>query len=409
MASIKTLKPDNAHAREAEPATETAARGDLLDDLIARVSRLEAALALTAGTVHDVNNVLTVLSGNLYFLAENLRGQDDLHEQARRARNTAERGANLLRELLTFDRDPDNETKAITPGNHVRALQPLLSRAIGSDRELSIHVDEHAGSVVASAAQFESVLINLVINARDAVATGGKVTIRVSNARVDAKRSAALGVDIGDYVCVEVIDNGSGIPRDLLPRIREPMFTTKPKGKGSGLGLAMVQRFAEHHSGALHIDSVEGRGTEVVIWLPRTSDLAETTANMTMPLSTLPTGTERLLVVIRDAEARLSVQRILDTLGYTVMCARNLDEADSVLASAPSPALLVVERTGDRLREERQWIESLRESNPKTRHIALLQPGAIVDEAAPECDGYLFRPIGVPELAKTVHNVLKEQ
>lgn len=409
MASIKTLRPENAPTREERPANETADRGDLQDDLIARVSRLEAALALTAGTVHDVNNVLTVLSGNLYFLAENLRGQDELHEQARRARNTAERGANLLRELLTFDRDPDNETRAITPGNHVRALRPLLARAIGSDRELSIHVDEYAGSVVASAAQFESVLINLVINARDAIAAGGKVTIRVSNARVDAKRSSALGVEVGDYVCIEVIDNGSGIPRDLLPRVREPLFTTKPKGKGSGLGLAMVQRFAEHHRGALHIDSAEGRGTEVVIWLPRTSDLAETTANMTMPLSTLPTGSERLLVVVRDAETRLSVQRILDTLGYTVMSAGNLDEAESVLASSPSPALLITERCGDRLRDERHWIESLRESNPEMRHIALLQAGTAADEAASGCDGYLFRPIGVPELARAVHDVLKEQ
>jgi two-component sensor histidine kinase len=406
---MNTLWRRAAQRDQSEADKEYAPSGDLEDDLIARISRLEAALALTAGTVHDVNNVLTVLSGNLYLLAESLRDQGPLHEQARRARNTAERGSTLLRELLTFDREPDNGDKAISPGNHVLALQPLLSRAIGSDHELTVSVDRNAASVMASAAQFESVLINLVINARDALSPGGKVTIRVCNAKVDEKRSSALGLVVGEYVCVEVVDNGSGIPRDLLRYVTQPLFTTKPKGQGSGLGLAMVQRFARHNRGALHIDSEEGRGTKVMVWLPRTSNLAETTSNMTMPLSTLPGGSERVLLVLHDSEARLSLQQILETLGYAVMSAENFEDADRVLASAPSPALLICERSRERLHRELSWIESLQESNTAIRQIALLQAGGNADEIAPDSDGYLFRPLTVPELARTVRDVLKGQ
>ncbi len=195
---------------------------EINDQLISRVARLEVGLTLTAGTVHDVNNVLTVLAGNLFLLTESARGQDKLYEQARRARNAAERGSTLLRELLTFDRDGDSEPKAICPDNHVFALQPLLARAIGADKDLAISVDRKAGSVIASAAQFESVLINLVINARDALNENGKVTIRVRDARIDFDQAVALQLAPGDYVCVSVSDNGHGAERSATCGVRVP-------------------------------------------------------------------------------------------------------------------------------------------------------------------------------------------
>jgi signal transduction histidine kinase len=384
---------------------------DLANEMIARLARLEAALTLTAGTVHDVNNVLTVLSGHLFLLTENARDQPKLCEQARRARNAAARGSTLLRELLTYNREQDGDVGCINPGNHVLALKPLLSRAVranGAGHELAIRVDGGCASVMASAARFESVVINLVINARDALGTRGRIRIRVQNELVSDDRAARLGLEAGDYVCVTVADNGSGIPAEYLHRVTEPLFSTRRKDRSSGLGLTMVKYFVESSRGALRIQSVEGRGTRVRLWLPSTAKLAETTANMTLPLSTLPGGDEWLLLLSRDGDVRSSMQQILEALGYTVAVAQSAEEADRVLAGGQGPALVISERSAHLLPVERHWFDDLKERYPGLRHIALLQAGSSVVEAAPDADGYLFRPVAVPELARTVRNVLEK-
>lgn len=379
---------------------------DVKNSMIRRIARLEAAVTLTAGTVHDVNNVLTVLAGNLFLLTESVRDRPELYEQARRARNAAERGSTLLRELLTFDREPDDETQAISPGNHVLALQPLLSRAIGVEHELKLSIDRNAGSVVASAAQFESVLINLVINARDALMQHGNVRIRVCNATIDGAHAAPAELPPGNYVCVEVVDNGSGIPAKYLDRVTEPLFSTKPSDRGSGLGLSMVKRFAAKAGGALCIDSVEGQGTRVSVWLPRSERPAETTANMTLPLSTLPGGDELLLLVSRDHDVRISIQQILETLGYTVLLAESVEQAEPIMAQRPAPVLLIAERSSRAIAVEQRWLESLRDANGELLHIALLEAGTDAEAAAPDAEGHLFRPVNVLELAQTVRKVL---
>jgi nitrogen-specific signal transduction histidine kinase/CheY-like chemotaxis protein len=379
---------------------------DLQDSLLQRIARLEAALTLTAGTVHDVNNVLTVLAGNLFLLTESVRGQPQLYEQARRARNAAERGSTLLRELLTFDRGSDDTARAISPANHVQALQPMLARAIGAEHELRIDLDSQAGSVVASAAQFESVVINLVINARDALREHGRIEVAVRNDTLDTERARTLGVSPGEYVLVLVDDDGTGIPARYLARVTEPLFSTKPPDRGSGLGLCMVQRFAARSDGALRIESTEGQGTCVRVWLPRSGKLAETTANMTLPLSTLPGGDEILLLVSPVHDLRVSLQQILETLGYSVLLAADAEQAERMMMQQPPPVLLLAERSRHGSRAERGWLARLREANAELRHVALLQAGTDAREAAPDADGYLFRPVTIPELAQAVRTAL---
>lgn len=403
-------KPAKGHSR-AKPDHADSSRKwmtkDLENSLIQRIARLEAALSLTNGTVHDVNNVLTVLSGNLFLLTEAARDQPKLYEQARRARNAAERGSTLLRELLTFEREPDFETQAISPGNHVTALKPMLERAVGAEHKLEIYVDRNAGSVIASAAQFESALINLVVNARDAVKPQGEVRISVRGITIDDAGTARADLPPGSYVCVEVADDGCGIPTEYLERVTEPLFSTKPSDRGSGLGLSMVKRFAEQAGGVLCIDSIEGRGTRVAVWLPHSEAPAETTANMTLPLSTLPGGDELLLLVSRDHDVSLSIQQILETLGYTVLLAEHAEQADRILTQAPVPSLLIVERSNHPTRMEQRWLATLREANGDLRYIALLQTGADAAKTAPDADGFLFRPVIVSELARTVRHVLE--
>lgn len=382
---------------------------DIEAAMISRIARLEAALTLTAGTVHDVNNVLTVLSGNLFLLTEGVRGNEKLYEQARRSRNAAERGATLLRELLTFSREVDTVTATISPGNHVFALEPLLTRAVGSDRELRILVDSDAGAVIASAAQFESALINLVINARDALGKDGKILIEITNKTLGAEHAVTLKLDAGEYVCVKVADNGSGIPEKYLQKVLQPLFTTKPNGRGSGLGLAMVRRFAEEYQGALQLESIEGRGTQVRIWLPRTDQLAETTANMTLPLSTLPGGDERVLLVSRDPEVRTSMQQILEALGYTVLTTDTLENMANDPAEAGAPELVICERSEKAERAEQNWLDSLKDTGRAVPQIALLQAGSDPERVAPDANGHIFRPVAVLELARTVRRVLEKK
>jgi nitrogen-specific signal transduction histidine kinase/CheY-like chemotaxis protein len=398
--------------RHDRPDTRTGGAGDgawmseaLRDSLIQRIARLEAALALTAGTVHDVNNVLTVLAGNLFLLTENLRDQPKLFEQARRARNAAERGSTLLRELLTFSREADGEARAISPAEHVRSLEPLLARAIGSEHALEIDLERKSGCVDASGAQLESVLINLVINARDALGPGGKVRIGVVDVELDTRAAAGLGVAPGAYVRIEVADNGCGIPREHLARVTEPLFSTKPPERGSGLGLSMVKRFVEQAGGALGIESEEGRGTRVRLWLPRSERLAETTANMTLPLSTLPGGDEVLLLSSRDAEVRASLQQILEALGYTVVVASDGEEAEKLVRRPPYPAVFIGERTAGESAVERRWLKSLR-ADHGVRHIALLPAGAD-PKTADDADAWLYRPVNVLALARAVRTVLE--
>lgn len=381
---------------------------ELLDEALARVARLEAVLAITGGTVHDVNNLLTVLSGNLYLLTESVRGHRKLYDKARSARNAAERGSTLMRELLTFARDPDNESQTICPANHAIALEPLLRRGFASEYSFEVHHSDDPWSVAASAAQFESAVTNLVINARDALSAPGSVEVHIDNVEVSSKQAVNLRVTSGDYVCVRVLDDGVGIPAAILPRVVEPLFTSKAAGHGNGLGLNMVQRFAQHCHGALAIDSVEAEGTEVRLWLPRSAAQAEVTANMTLPLSTLAGGNETVLLVFKDGDVREAIQDILEALGYTVQLAAMGKALVENRQAGLAPSVLVCDRTSANRRAERRWIDSLRRRKSNIRHIAILAPDVNAADIAPDAEAYLYRPIAVFDLARAVRAVLEK-
>ncbi len=380
----------------------------LLDEALSRVARLEAVIAITGGTIHDVNNLLTVLSGNLYLLTEAVRRNEKLYNKARSARNAAERSSTLMRELLTFARDPDTELQTICPANHATALDPLLRRGFAAECSFEVHQSDDPWSVAASAAQFESAVTNLVMNARDALAKCGTVKLQVDNVMVSGHQAANLGVCSGDYVCVSVHDDGVGIPAANLSRVVEPFFTNKMAGRGNGLGLNMVLRFVQQCQGALAIDSVENQGTEVRLWLPRSAARAEVTANMTLPLSALDGGDETVLLASTDSDVRIAVQDILEALGYTVQLAAVGKSVAKNGTAELMPSVLVCDRTSVNRRAERRWINSLRRRNRNLRHIAVLAPGVRGADIAPDADDCLYRPIAVFDLAGIVRAVLEK-
>lgn len=296
---------DHVHTEQLQRAIQTTAR-------------MEALGSLTSGIAHDVNNLLTVLVGNLYLVGEELRENPALFEKIKPARDAARRGADLLRQLLSFSRREPAIASPISPARVVDGLEPLLRQIMGKRVTLSCRLDVNAGPVVTSAAQLESVVVNLAINARDAINNAGAITISVVNRSLGEREAKAAGVMAGDYAMLSVADDGCGIPDELRERIFEPFFTTKQSRGGSGLGLSMVRWFAEQYKGTAFVRSRSGKGTVVSVLLPRHADLAGDTSAKTMPLSTLPTGNERVLVLAQDEALRSTIRETLQVLGYVI-------------------------------------------------------------------------------------------
>jgi nitrogen-specific signal transduction histidine kinase len=290
-----------------------------LQELSMSMATMEAASSLAAGVAHDFNNLLTVLVGNLYLVADKVRADPAAYESVKRARDAARRGADLTRALLGCARGGDPETSTVDVRKVLRNLVPLLSAALGSRAKLKTDIPPDVSPVDVNSAQLESVITNLVINARDAIgkSAGGTVSISLRNCEIASDHE--VNVPSGRYVELSVSDDGCGMPESVAQRAFEPFFTTKPRGAGSGLGLAMVRRFAEHANGAVLLRTVENVGTTVTCLLPVTAnDVAETSVR-TMPLSKLPSGHETILAISRDAEIRLTVEQILGALGYEVI------------------------------------------------------------------------------------------
>ncbi len=377
-----------------------------LDEALSRVGRLESILAATGGALHDVNNLLTVLAGNLYLMTEAVRDQPKLLEKSRGTRNTAQRASSLIRELLDSARDPEDQAGIISPAKHVVALEPLLRRGIDKKHRFEIRHSRDPWTVAASASQFESAVMNLVINANEAMSEPGAIEIRVENVELDPERAQGLAIPAGNYVRARVMDNGPGIPARLLARITQPLVTTKPTGQGNGMGLAMVKRFAARSNGTLSITSAEGRGTTMGIWLPRSSESGDATANMTLPLSTLPGGNETVLLVTDDGEVCETVQELLESLGYRVVAARDRGSALTRARKAQKISAVICERSEENRERETRWLNALRRIYPDVRQLALLQLGDDGANVAPDADASLHRPLAVNELADAVRSVI---
>ena len=298
-----------------------------LQAAVQQSARMEALGSLTAGIAHDFNNLLTVLVGNLYLVAEEVRDKPKLFDKLKSARDAGKRGADLIRQLLAFARREHIEADVIDPCRIVGDLVPLLRRALGNRINLETELESSAVHVRASTAQLESVVVNLAINARDAIEKKGRVLIRVGAVHLSAAEAAQRGLpNAGSYVALGVTDNGCGIPAETLGRIFEPFFSTKRERGGTGLGLSMVRWFAEQNAGSVHVDSAVGSGTTVTLMLPLVTDRPIDAADRTMPLSTLPTGTETVLILAAEEGLRSTIRQILEVLGYSVRFTAELEE-----------------------------------------------------------------------------------
>jgi signal transduction histidine kinase/CheY-like chemotaxis protein len=366
-------------------------------------ARMEALGSLTAGVAHDFNNLLTVLVGNLYLVAEELREQPEIFAKLKAARDAGKRGADLVKQLMTFARREELEVGTIDPVKVVANLTPLLRRALGARINLETEFHEHAGAVRASAAQLESVVVNLAINARDAIEGKGRVAVEVDCLDVREHETSLRGVqNAGRYVAVRVRDTGSGIPPQALTRVFEPFFSTKRERGGTGLGLSMVRWFAEQSGGAATVESVVGQGTTVTVLLPQLAESAIEPSEKTMPLSTLPAGDERVVVLALDEALRATIHQTLEVLGYRVKVASGTEDLLAAVAAEPTQ-LLFVDGLG---RGDADVLIRARAVQPGLKIIVTIDPGRAAERIQVAGLASLTKPFSLADLAGTVRRTL---
>jgi PAS domain S-box-containing protein len=290
-----------------------------LEAQLLQSQKMEGIGRLAGGVAHDFNNLLMAIIGYAELADVDLPAADPLHSDLQAILDAANRAAELTRQLLIFARKQALEPTVIDINTLVRAIEKLLRRLIGEDIELTTRLSDDPWPIRADTTQIEQVLVNLAINARDAMPGGGRLTIETANIVLDADYvDQHLAVAPGPYVLVSVSDTGTGMPPEVQARLFEPFFTTKESGKGTGLGLATCYGIIAQHGGHIWVYSEVGQGSIFKIYLPRAASAAGASPAAAVPYS-VPGGNEVVLVVEDDAVVRELIARSLRQRGYTVL------------------------------------------------------------------------------------------
>jgi len=341
---------------DSKPLQNTQQMSELLDIFAARASRetarmlteqelrrthtMDAIGQLTGGLAHDFNNQLGIIIGYLDFLKEYINGEEKPDKWIDTATNAALHCNDLTRQLLSFSRTESSEKTLLDINVTLQELQPMFARSISSAIEIEYFFAENLWLTEIDPAEFQEAILNIIINARDAMPNGGKLLIETSNKFMDAQ-SASLNplAQAAEYIQIMISDNGCGMNRDTLERIYEPFYTTKAKGKGTGLGMSMVYGFVKRSGGFINIDSEIESGTTLRIFLPRSnassSELSDEQAN-----ESPPKGNETILIVDDEVDLLHLADNYLTELGYKTYIAENARQALDILAKHPNIDLL---------------------------------------------------------------------
>ena len=312
---------------------------NVADLRLRQTQKMEAVGQLTGGIVHDLNNILTVITGTIEILAEGVADRPELVAITKMIDEAGVRGADLAQRLLAFARKQPLRPREVDLNALVTEAANLLPPALGENVEVHLMLAADASRALIDPCQLKNTIRNLALNARDAMVNGGKLTIETGNAVLDDNYASMNGdVTAGNYVMVAVTDSGHGIPACILDHVFEPFFTTKEVGKGSGLGLSMVYGFVRQSNGHIKIDSEEGRGTTVRMYLPQAVGAAEP-VEFARP-SSVEGGRETILVVEDDHLVRTFVVGQIQSLGYATLAAVNAAEALVVIDSPTEIDLL---------------------------------------------------------------------
>jgi PAS domain S-box-containing protein len=304
-----------------------------------QAQKMDAIGKLTGGVAHDFNNLLQVIGGNLQLLEKDIPRDERAQRRLQNALEAVGRGSKLASQLLAYARRQPLAPRVTNLGRLLRGVDDMLRRALGEAVEIETVIAGGLWNTDVDPVQVETAILNLAVNARDAMQGRGKLTIEAGNARLDDAYCAQhLGVTPGQYVMLAVSDTGCGMAPDLIERVFDPFFTTKREGEGTGLGLSMVHGFVKQSGGHVKIYSEAGQGATVRIYLPRSREKTEDSVDVATGVAT--GGSEVVLVVEDDDDVRATTADLLSELGYRVLKARDADAALAILDSGAAIDLL---------------------------------------------------------------------
>jgi signal transduction histidine kinase len=334
------LANERLEARVAERTAELVQAGEQLR----QAQKMEAIGKLTGGIAHDFNNLLTGMSGSLDMLESYIaQGRyNELPRYVTTAKETTNRAATLTHRLLAFARRQPLTPRSTNINTLVAGMADLIARTISSSIELSVQPALALHATLVDPNQLEHALLNLCINGSDAMQAGGRLTIATHNVTLHAEAAAALDLPQGDYVTLSVADTGTGMPPEVLAHVFDPFFTTKPAGQGTGLGLSMVYGLTRQSGGNVAISSTPGRGTLVILYLPRHSGPVEPFASAPPPPGITGNG-ETILVVDDETSVRVLVTEVLQGAGYNILQAANGAAALELLHVRNDVVLLITD------------------------------------------------------------------
>lgn len=383
----------------------------LLEEQLRQSQRLEAVGQLTGGIAHDFNNLLTIILGNAELMMEPETELAEIPELAELVRDTAQRGSDLTQRLLAFARQQYLQPRIVDVNELINGMEKLLQRTLLEHTKVEIIYQEDVWPTYVDPARLEAAILNLAINARDAMNSGGNLIIETANVQLDETYGTdAPEVAPGSYVVIAVSDTGTGIDPENLDKVFDPFFTTKEKGKGTGLGLSMTYGFVKQSNGNITIDSEPGQGTTVKLYLPMAAE-AEDVAEDSTPRADELRGDECILVVEDDEQVRRLAVRHLERLGYGVLTAHDGPSALDIIRENDSIDLLftdVIMSGGMNGRELTLRARELRPGLPViytsgyTEKVLAHQPGMDNEEEIE----LLQKPYRRPELARRVHAAL---
>jgi two-component system cell cycle sensor histidine kinase/response regulator CckA len=380
-----------------------------LQDQLRQAQKMEAMGRLAGGIAHDFNSLLTVIHGNAQLVAMELREGDPLKGLVDEIRDASMRASGLTRQLLAFSRRQPLEMRVVDLNGLLLGIEGMLRRIIGEDIEVVFRLQEGMGRIKADPGQLEHAVVNLAVNARDAMPQGGRLTVETADVELDeAYARTHLSVEPGPYVMLSVTDTGSGMTPEVKERLFEPFFTTKGPGRGTGLGLAAVYGMVKQSGGHIFVYSEPGHGTTFKIYLPRVEEPAQI-AKGPLAERRLPSGSETVLVVEDDAAVRELAVRILKGLGYEVLEAASGEEALGVCKAHGGHIDLVLTDVVMPGMDGRVLVQSLKEVHPGAKAIfmsgytdnVILHHG-ILEEGM----NFIHKPFTVEGLGRKVREVL---
>lgn len=404
--AVLLTDPDGRPVEYAGTVTDVTERR-LLESQLVQAQKMDSIGKLTGGIAHDFNNLLAAVLGGLGLIERRVQMEEGEQKILTMTKRAADQGTELVRRLLAFARRQQLQPERVDLHELIPAMDDLLAHTLGGLVQLEWQIAETNWAVFADQPQLELAVMNLIINARDAMPSGGTITIAADNRSLNEEEAEAIGLATGDFVVLSVTDSGHGISAEDLDNVMEPFFTTKEVGKGTGLGLSMVYGFTKQSEGSFRLESEVGRGTRAEIWLPRACQQAEPEQVEALPVMAPATARPLAVLLVDDHdEVRLATAAMLEDLGHAVVDLPNGEEAVALLSTPGHPCdLLVTDYAMPRM----SGVQLVREARKLVPGLAaLIITGYAEGEALGTAESkaeVLFKPFSLEALAEAIGKV----